>query len=41
MLTLSAEERQPAESTVERAALQKSLIAYNGTYRLEQNRWFT
>ena len=39
--TLSAEGRQPAESTVERAALQSSLIAYTGTYRLEKNRWIT
>ena len=39
--TLSAEGRQPAESTVERAALQSSLIAYTGTYRLENNRWIT
>tara|TARA_B100000925_G_scaffold169488_1_gene127516 strand:- start:296 stop:418 length:123 start_codon:yes stop_codon:yes gene_type:complete len=40
-LTLSAEERQLAKSTVERAALQNSLITYNGTYKLEQNRWIT
>ena len=39
--TLSAEGRQPAESTAERAALQSSLIAYTGTYRLENNRWIT
>ena len=39
--TLSAEGRQPAESTAERAALQSSLIAYTGTYRLEKNRWIT
>ena len=36
--TLAAEGRQPAESMVDRAALQSSLIAYTGTYRLEKNR---
>ena len=39
--TLAAEGRQPAESMADRAALQSSLIAYTGTYRLEQNRWIT
>ena len=39
--TLSAEGRQPAESTAERAALQSSLIAYTGTDRLEQIRFFS
>ena len=39
--TLAAEGRQPAESLAERAALQSSLIAYTGTYRLEEDRWIT
>ena len=39
--TLAAEGRQPAESMADRAALQSSLIAYTGTYRLEKNRWIT
>ena len=39
--TLAAEGRQPAESISERAALQSSLIAYTGCYRLEDDRWIT
>ena len=39
--TLAAEGRQPAESLAERAALQSSLIAYTGTYRLKEDRWIT
>ena len=39
--TLAAEGRQPAESLAERAALQSSLIAYTGNYRLEEDRWIT
>ena len=39
--TLTAEGRQPAESMADRAALQSSLIAYTGTYRLEDDRWIT
>ena len=39
--TLTAEGRQPAETVAERAALQSSLIAYTGTYRLEEDRWIT
>ena len=39
--TLAAEGRQPAETVAERAALQSSLIAYTGTYRLEEDRWIT
>ena len=39
--TLTAEGRQPAESMADRAALQSSLIAYTGTYKLEKNRLMT
>ena len=39
--TLAAEGRQPAESIADLASLQSSLIAYTGTYRLEQDRWVT
>ena len=39
--TLAAEGRQRAESIADLASLQSSLIAYTGTYRLEQDRWIT
>ena len=39
--SLSAEGPQSAESMAERAALQSSLIAYAGTDRLEQIRFFS
>lgn len=39
--TLAAEGRQAAESTEQNAALLNSMIAYTGTYRLEDNRWIT
>ena len=39
--SLSAKERQSAESMAERSALQSSLIAYAGTDRLEQIRFFS
>ena len=39
--TLSAEGRQAAESDEDRAELLSSMIAYTGTYRLEDDRWIT
>ena len=38
---LSAQGRQPAESEDDKAKLLSSMIAYTGTYKLEQNRWIT
>ena len=38
---LSAEGRQPGHSPEERSALLSSMIAYTGTYRLEDDRWIT
>ena len=38
---LSAERRQAAESMEDKANLLSSMIAYMGTYKLEQNRWIT
>lgn len=39
--TLTADGRQPAESNQDKAGLLNSLIAYTGTYRLEDDRWIT
>ena len=39
--TLSAEGRQAAESIEDSAGLLSSMIAYTGTYTLEDNRWIT
>jgi hypothetical protein len=38
---LSAEGRQPGSNAEERSALLSSMIAYTGTYRLEDDRWIT
>ena len=38
---LSAEGRKPGSNAEERSALLSSMIAYMGTYKLEQNRWIT
>ncbi|MAH58197.1 MAG: hypothetical protein CMN91_07155 [Synechococcus sp. ARS1019] len=39
--TLCAEGRSPAMSIEEKAQLLQSMIAYTGTYRLENDRWIT
>ena len=39
--TLPAEGRIPAQSIEGNASLLKSIIAYNGTYRLDEDRWVT
>ncbi len=39
--TLTASDRQPPESLDDQAALLNSVIAYSGTYRLEDDRWIT
>ena len=41
LVNLSAEGRQAAESNADRAELLSSMIAYTGTYRLEDDRWIT
>ncbi|WP_115082413.1 lipocalin-like domain-containing protein [Synechococcus sp. N32] len=38
---LSGEGRQPGSNAEERSALLSSMIAYTGTYRLEDDRWIT
>ena len=39
--TLTAEGRQPSTNTDSEADLLRSLVAYTGTYRLEEDRWIT
>ena len=39
--TLTAEGRQPSTNTEGEADLLRSLVAYTGTYRLEEDRWIT
>lgn len=41
MAVLEAEGRQPAKTDEDRANLLRSVAAYSGTYRLEQDKWIT
>ena len=38
---LTGEGRKPAKTLEERAALLDSLVAYTGTYRIEEDKWIT
>ncbi|MBF0557144.1 MAG: lipocalin-like domain-containing protein [Nitrospirae bacterium] len=41
MFILTAEGRKPAKTAEERANLLSTVIAYTGTYRLEEDKWIT
>lgn len=41
MFVLTGEGRKPAKTVAERAELMNSLVAYTGTYRIDEDKWIT